>query len=338
MTTVGVPTLSTLGLKVGELVEVRSAEDIRATLDENGELDGLPFMPEMLAFCGRRLTVHKVAHKSCDYIGRTGLRRMSDAVHLTQSRCDGSAHGGCENACSLYWKEQWLRRVDGDVDGDVDGPVTPSPGHRTLLPLLMQKAQKEPFEDGEIRYSCQGTEMLRAAPEPLPLRDLSQYRRDIASGNVGPIAVARSFLIAVFNRYQSLSRRWLPSRVLIRGGLPWGFLRGGVVSGRTPTQHLDLQPGELVRIKSREEILATLDANLLNRGMGFDVEMAPYCGRTARVKARANRCVDERTGRMLVMKNPCIILEDIVCQGAFNANCPRQYVCWWREVWLERVG
>ena len=69
--------------------------------------------------------------------------------------------------------------------------------------------------------------------------------------------------------------------------------------------------------------------------MGFDAEMSRFCGRTARVKARATRCVDERTGRMLTMKNPCIILEDIVCEGAFTANCPREYVCWWREIWLE---
>jgi hypothetical protein len=34
-----------LGLGIGELVEVRSAQEILATLDENGELDGLPFMP-----------------------------------------------------------------------------------------------------------------------------------------------------------------------------------------------------------------------------------------------------------------------------------------------------
>ena len=68
--TSAVATMGVLALKVGDLVEVRSAEEIRATLDENGELDGLPFMPEMLAFCGRRLTVHKVAHKLCDYISR----------------------------------------------------------------------------------------------------------------------------------------------------------------------------------------------------------------------------------------------------------------------------
>lgn len=56
------------GLRVGDLVEVRSAEEILATLDESGELENLPFMPEMLRFCGRRLTVHKVAHKLCDTI------------------------------------------------------------------------------------------------------------------------------------------------------------------------------------------------------------------------------------------------------------------------------
>jgi hypothetical protein len=331
-----------LVLKVGDLVEVRSAEEIRATLDERGELDGLPFMPEMLAFCGRRLTVHKVAHKLCDYIGLTGMRRMRDAVHLTESRCDGSAHGGCENRCSLYWKEQWLKRVDPDEvsDGATARPAdaaAPTPGHRALLPLLVQNSTKEPFEDGATRWSCQATEMQRAAPEPLPVKQLSQFRDDLVSGNAGPLAVARAFLVAVFNRYQDLSRRLLPRALLIRGGLSWGFVQGRVVSGRTPTEQLDLQPGELVRIKSREAIMATLDTHQLNRGMGFDAEMARFCGRTARVKARATRLVDERTGRMLTMKNPCIILEDIVCEGAITLNCPREYVCWWREIWLERV-
>jgi hypothetical protein len=172
----------------------------------------------------------------------------------------------------------------------------------------------------------------------LPLKEVDQYRVDVTSGNATVLAVVKAFLIAVFNRYQNHSKRFLPRALLIRGGAHWGFVRGGVLSGRTPTAQLDLQPGELVRVRSREEIMATLDTNLLNRGMGFDAEMSRFCGRTARVKARATRCVDERSGRMLTMKNPCIILEDIVCEGAFTANCPRQYVCWWREIWLERVG
>lgn len=333
MTTADIAPPGLLGLRVGDLVEVRSAEEIRATLDEDGELGGLPFMPEMLAFCGQRLTVHKVAHKVCDTIGKLGQRRMSDAVHLTGARCDGSAHGGCETACSLYWKEQWLRRVAPD------DPVTPVPGAggRSLLPLLEAKACARSSEGGDARYSCQATEMHRAAPDPLPLRDIRQYGEDISSGNASVLAVVSAFLVALFNRYQDLSRRVLPRPLRLRDGLHWRFLRGQVVSGRTPTQHLDLRPGELVRIRSREEIMATLDAGLLNRGMGFDAEMSRFCGRTARVKARANRCIDERTGRMLTMQNPCIILEDIVCEGAFNANCPREFVCWWREIWLERV-
>jgi hypothetical protein len=62
-----------LDLRIGEFVEVRSSEEILATVDENGELDGLLFMPEMLAWCGRRPGVHKLALKLCDTIQRTLL-------------------------------------------------------------------------------------------------------------------------------------------------------------------------------------------------------------------------------------------------------------------------
>jgi hypothetical protein len=57
-----------LGLRVGELVEVRSAREIRARLDASGTLDALPCMTEMLAFCGRRFRVYKRADKTHDTI------------------------------------------------------------------------------------------------------------------------------------------------------------------------------------------------------------------------------------------------------------------------------
>ena len=41
----------TLDLRAGELVQVRGADEVIATLDERGELDSLPFMPEMLQYC-----------------------------------------------------------------------------------------------------------------------------------------------------------------------------------------------------------------------------------------------------------------------------------------------
>jgi hypothetical protein len=321
------------GLRAGDLVEVRSAEEILATLDEHGELENLPFMPEMLKFCGQRLTVDKVAHKLCDTISQTGMHKMANAVHLTGARCDGGAHGGCEAACLIYWKVAWLKKVEPRVE-----PQTPDSPARVLikLPLLEANTTKEPGPDGDVRYACQTTEILRAAPTCLPVRDLSQYVTDVATGNVTALQSIRGFLIVLFNKFQSLSKRVLPARLRFRDGLPWGFVKGQLV-GATPTIHLDLQPGELVRIKSQQEIEATLNEKGLNRGMGFAEEMARYCGRTARVQGRVTKCLDEKTGKMLTMKNPCILLEDVVCAGADLANCPRQAMTFWREIWLERV-
>ena len=55
-----------LNLRVGESVRVKRREDILATLDQDGMLDRLPFMPEMFQYCGRECTVFKRADKTCD--------------------------------------------------------------------------------------------------------------------------------------------------------------------------------------------------------------------------------------------------------------------------------
>ena len=119
-------------------------------------------------------------------------------------------------------------------------------------------------------------------------------------------------------------------------GRRWGALPGKAV-GRTPTERSDLQPGEVVRIKSRDEVSATLDENLRNRGLGFDAEMGRFCGTTARVAKRVDHIIDENSGVMIDMKNPCIVLEGVVCEGAYSHSCPRAITPYFREIWLERV-
>jgi hypothetical protein len=322
----------TPNLRVGDWVEVRGEAEILATLDERGELENLPFMPEMVKYCGQRLTVHKVAHKLCDTIGGSGLRKMTNAVHLTGARCDGSAHGGCQTACSMYWKDAWLKKVDGPAPA----PSNDLAGGRPLLKLVELNSRREPGPDGEERFSCQATELLRAAPTCLPFKDVGQYVQDVRTGNASVFATLRAILAGLFNHFQYVSRKLLPRRLWIKGGDSWGFVRGRL-TGRTPTGSLNLQPGELVRVKSKTEIESTLDMNRLNRGMGFEEEMARYCGQTARVLNRVDRCIDEKTGRMLTMKSPCIVLEGVVCAGAYKGNCPREFVPFWREIWLERV-
>ena len=75
-----------------------------------------------------------------------------------------------------------------------------------------------------------------------------------------------------------------------------------------------------------------------NRGLTFDPEMLWYCGREARVLRRVERIVDERTGRLLRLKRPCIVLEDVTCRGEYHRCCPRADYPFWREIWLERLG
>lgn len=323
-------------LRVGDVVEVLSAAEILATIDDNAELEALPFMPEMLKYCGKRMVVHKAAHKLCDTTsGKGGLRWLNNAVHLKGARCDGAAHGGCQTGCSLYWKEAWLRHVEPGEGLPQSVPAAPGPDPG--VSRLYKATRKEPFPDGSERYSCQATEILRAAPSRIRAFHLDQYIADIRSGNASLLEVLRTLLVHVFNVYQGWSARHLPRWLLIGEGLAWGFVKGRA-AGKTPTGRLDLRVGEVVRIKSKDEITRTLNANRLNRGLGFEEEMARFCGRTARVSGRVERCLDEKTGKMLTMKNPCIVLEGIVCEGVYKGNCPREYVSFWREIWLDRIG
>src|SRR6476619_1554436 len=101
--------------RAGDWVEVRSREEILATLDKDGRLEQLPFMPQLFQYCGKRFKVTKRADKTCDTVtgsvtGRYVGRRMTNAVHL-EHRCDGQAYGGCQAGCLIFWKEAWLKPI-----------------------------------------------------------------------------------------------------------------------------------------------------------------------------------------------------------------------------------
>src|SRR5438132_1185927 len=98
-----------IAIRAGDLVELRPPAEILATLDEQGALDGLPFMPEMLEWYGRTFRVRAQVSRACDTIAGTGVRRLRDTVVLDDVRCTGSGHDGCQAQCLIYWKEAWLR-------------------------------------------------------------------------------------------------------------------------------------------------------------------------------------------------------------------------------------
>ena len=339
-----------LGLRVGEVVEVRSAEEILATLDEQGRLDSLPFMPEMLQFCGKRFTVYKRADKTCDTIDRSGGRRLHNTVHLGIGRradgvrCDGASHGGCEASCLLFWNEAWLKRVEPKDPPSSDAQVSPVQLTRIETMLGRSATRTDRNANGARIYSCQATQ-LKAYTSPLAWWDVRQYVRDYQSGNV---RAAELFRALVFASYRRLVRFGLGYRILLTlynrfqarsGGTPWPYVQGSLKA--TPHAELNLEPGELVRVKQLQEILATLDTRNKNRGLLFAPEMVRYCGGTFRVLKRVYRIVDERTGALLEFSNPCIILQNVYCQSEYSEGrvfCPRSIYPYWREIWLERAG
>jgi hypothetical protein len=188
---------------------------------------------------------------------------------------------------------------------------------------------------GETLYSCQATR-VRGASTPMSILNFSQYYRDVVSGNESLHRLVPRLAISIFNKFQDFSRRFLPRVLRYRDGIRYPFIAGSL--DKTPSDRLGLQPGDLVQIKSREEIVATLDKNNRNRGMSFDVEMLKYCGRYARVQKRVDRLIDESSGRMIELKNECLILENVICDGDFHRFCPRGMYPFWREIWLRKVA
>ena len=274
--------MAPLSLAMGDLVEIRSAAEILATIDEAGAVDGMPFMPEMLALAGQRFRVSRRADKACDTIEWSGLRRIEQTVHLEDLRCDGSAHGGCQAACLLFWKEAWLRPVDDSTPSPDAAAAAPAATEAGLDAALRQLAQS-PGEDGEPVWRCQATE-LRRASTPLPWWDPAQYARDIRANHVPPARVARGLGLAVVNKVRHrLGRDTIPST------------RGPNV--KTPTGQLGLQPGDWVRVKPYADIIPTLDADGNNRGLSFDVEMIRFCEGTFRVRSEERRVGKECRSR-----------------------------------------
>jgi hypothetical protein len=346
-----------LGLNVAEWVEIRSKTEILSTLDKNGRLDELPFMPQMLQYCGQKLKVSKRAHKLCDTVHGTGGLKISNTVVLENVRCDGQAYGGCEIRCTILWKEAWLKRAVhiesasqiGNHFGRtvIASPQTEGIGCSEDDIWAGTRVPHDASVSTETVYVCQATQLPRAT-EHLPMWAIGQYFEDYTSGNV-PMSEILVRLLGIF--YYSLADsglgvgsalRWMYDVLQrFRGASPYPCRLGYLPSkSPTPSINLNIQVGEVVRVKDYHEILKTVDENLINRGMGFHPEMVTHCGKTFRVLQRARKIMDEKTGKLKVLKNECLVLEGADCFGRTTKPlfCPRSCYPYWREIWLERVS
>ncbi len=308
--------------QIGEIVEIRSADEILATLDSEGRLEGVPFMPEMLRFCGGRFEVFKYADLTCT---DGEPRWLNDTVHLNDVRCDGLAHHNCEAKCLIFWKEAWIRRIAPDEASARIG----SGGQQQSAASLPKNAVaflNAHVERDDGRMSCQATE-IRSASCPVDsglANYLGNVYRDFRAHRIGWPDLWRLLL-------------WIHGRVIWSAyvwwaGAPWNAGR----YSRTPSRTLNLHPGDFVKVRSAWRILKSLDHRGRNRGLRFTPEMFRYCGKKYRVLARMERRINERDGQLVEFGNSCVLLENAVCHGQ-RMFCTRTEYHYWREIWLDRV-
>jgi hypothetical protein len=273
------------------------------------------FMPEMARYCGRRFTVFRRADKTC--VEGSGMRLLRGAVLLEGVRCDGSLHDGCQRGCLYFWKEAWLKPCGKDGRASSDESSGPS---------VAQQDEADPRVAGLAtrhgdRYYCQSTELLHATSE-LPRWSLGHYFRDIANRQLSlPRFVRLLWRVAMNKLYRAL------------GFEGYGVIRGA--AALVPKGNLELQAGEWVEVRSRAEVLATVDAEARNQGLSFEIEMLEHCGQRCRVAYPIQKIISERTGKMLHLTNT-VALEGVVCRGLCGKNCPRSNYYYWREIWLRR--
>jgi hypothetical protein len=96
-------------------------------------------------------------------------------------------------------------------------------------------------------------------------------------------------------------------------------------------------PGDRVRIRSREEIEATLDRWDELKGCQVMASMWQYCGTVQRVLKPVERFVDERDYRVKKARG-LVLLEGLMCEGTPEyGRCDRACFYFWRAEWLEKL-
>lgn len=170
------------------------------------------------------------------------------------------------------------------------------------------------------------------------MQSIPSIQRDPKAGNKSSlplISQARLF----FRRHLDLATRRKVKRLLFLDGIWSPKLEKNpnmVVSPTSSPVLLNLQPGDVVRIRSRDEIIATLDKDRKLKGTSFIGGMWQYCGTTQKVFKPINRFVDERNYKVVNTKG-LYLLEGVICSGTdFYGSCDRACYFFWREEWLEK--
>lgn len=101
--------------------------------------------------------------------------------------------------------------------------------------------------------------------------------------------------------------------------------------------HSPLEAGDRVRVRSREEIQASLDIWGELKGCGFMSDMWQYCDTEQQVLQPVRQFLDERDYR-LKRTSGMVVLQNVICRGMEGYGaCDRACHFFWRNEWLEKL-
>ena len=179
--------------------------------------------------------------------------------------------------------------------------------------------------------------MPRAAPEILRLLEPMQYVQDI-----GPVTAGLCGFCALFwsdfsteSRAQSAPPTTMdavPRRDVVRFH-PWISSERSDSDPRSPICGPGARADQVERPNHADPEQGSSSTGVLASTRRW----RDSAGAPRGVARRVTRIIDERTGKILTMKSPCIVLEGIVCEGAYNVSCPQAIPPYWQEIWLERI-
>jgi hypothetical protein len=222
--------------------------------------------------------------------------------------------------------------------------------HPALAPVLSSKAavrvaggvQKMLRDNSRVEYIAtviQGAYDSRPKEKEGGSASLDPCQQEEASGFSRLRRPSAAF--PILRAFQTLKRGGVKATALRavdyadRKFLHRGRKSGAGVRPLGLDEALRLAPGDLVEVKSLEEIQATLDERGKNRGLLFTADMKHYAGRQFRVFKRVESIFLEESKQRRTLKNT-VLLEAVYCPGmAFR--CDRSCFLFWKEAWLRRV-
>jgi hypothetical protein len=96
---------------VGDLVRVRSEQEIRATLNTWNELKGCMFMEGQRRYCNTKQRVLKTIERFVDERDYR-VKKAKGIILLDDVLCEGTPdYGRCDRACFYFWREEWLEKI-----------------------------------------------------------------------------------------------------------------------------------------------------------------------------------------------------------------------------------